>query len=187
VPNVRTYVMDRCRQPVPPGVLGELYVSGAGLSRGYLNRPTANSEKFLVNPVDGDPYPVLYRTGDVARYWPDGIIEVVGRLDDEVKIQGHRVHLGEVESVLAAQPGVLRCAVVTREDVPGERRMVAYVEPDRAAPPRVRELRRSLGRVLPPYVLPSEYVLCRLPYTASGKIDRATLPAPRREEGSAAA
>jgi amino acid adenylation domain-containing protein len=181
VPNVRAYVLDRRRQPVPPGVLGELYVSGAGLSRGYLNRPTANSEKFLVNPIEGDPYPVLYRTGDAARYWPDGLIEVVGRLDDEVKIHGHRVHLGEVESVLAAQPGVRRCAVVTTEDVPGEHRLIAYVEPDRAAPPLVRELRRSLRRVLPPSVLPADYVVCRLPSTADGQIDRAALPAPRRE------
>lgn len=180
VTNVRTYVLDERREPVPPGVLGELYISGESLSRGYLNRPAANTEKFLDNPLADDPYPVLYRSGDVARYWPDGVIEIVGRVDNETKIRGYRVHLGEVESVLAAQPGVRQCAVLAREDTPGYRRLVAYVEPDLVAPPQVRSLRGELARRLPPYMLPSAYVVEQLPTTANGKIDRAALLPPPR-------
>ncbi|PPK63140.1 amino acid adenylation domain-containing protein [Actinokineospora auranticolor] len=180
VANVRTYVLDERREPVPPGVLGELYISGESLSRGYLNRPDANTEKFLDNPLADDPYPVLYRSGDVARYWPDGVIEIVGRIDDETKVRGYRVHLGEVESVLAAQPGVRQCAVLAREDTPGYRRLVAYIEPDPVAPPQVRVLRGELARRLPPYMLPAAYVVDQLPTTANGKIDRAVLAPPPR-------
>ncbi|WP_052503982.1 non-ribosomal peptide synthetase [Micromonospora haikouensis] len=180
VANVRAYVLDANRQPVPPGVLGELYVSGESLSRGYLNRPEVNGEKFLPNELPGDPYPVLYRSGDVARYWPDGTVEIVGRTDNEVKIRGYRVHLGEIESVLAEQPGVRQCAVLAREDTPGERRLVAYVEPDRARPPELTAVRAALRRRLPGYMVPAAYVVDDLPTTANGKIDRAVLPPPPR-------
>src|ERR1017187_8824273 len=131
-------------RPVPPGAIGELHVSGASLSAGYLNQAEATGQKFLANPLPGDPYPVLYRTGDLARYWPDGTVEIVGRTDNEVKIRGYRVHLGEVESVLAAQPGVRQAAVLAREDTPGERRLVGYVVPDPVAPAAVRGLREAL-------------------------------------------
>jgi amino acid adenylation domain-containing protein len=181
VANVRAYVLDARLEPVPPGVLGELYVSGASLSLGYLNRAAETMARFLANPVPGDPHPVLYRSGDVARYWPDGVIEVVGRADAETKIRGYRVHLGEVESVLAAQPGVRQCAVLAREDTPGYRTLVGYVEPDPLAPPRVRELRAALARRLPPYLLPASYVVEPLPTTANGKIDRAALGPPPRD------
>ncbi|MDI5941611.1 non-ribosomal peptide synthetase, partial [Micromonospora sp. DH15] len=180
VANVRAYVLDANRQPVPPGVLGELYVSGESLSRGYLNRPEVNGAKFLPNELPGDPYPVLYRSGDVARYWPDGTVEIVGRTDNEVKIRGYRVHLGEIESVLAEQPGVRQCAVLAREDTPGERRLVAYVEPDRARPPELTAVRAALRRRLPSYMVPAAYVVDDLPTTANGKIDRAVLPPPPR-------
>ncbi|MFC5946056.1 non-ribosomal peptide synthetase, partial [Micromonospora harpali] len=180
VANVRAYVLDANRQPVPPGVLGELYVSGESLSRGYLNRPEVNGAKFLPNELPGDPYPVLYRSGDVARYWPDGTVEIVGRTDNEVKIRGYRVHLGEIESVLAEQPGVRQCAVLAREDTPGERRDVAYVEPDRARPPELTAVRAALRRRLPSYMVPAAYVVDDLPTTANGKIDRAVLPPPPR-------
>ena len=180
VANVRAYVLDGRLEPVPPGVLGELYVSGASLSRGYLNRPVDTTERFVANPVPGDPYPVLYRSGDVARYWPDGVLEVVGRVDAEAKIRGYRVHLGEVESVLATQPGVRQCAVLAREDTPGHRTLVAYVEPDPLAPPSVRDLRAALASRLPPYLLPASYVLNRLETTANGKVDRAALGPPPR-------
>ncbi|MCE7002302.1 amino acid adenylation domain-containing protein [Kibdelosporangium philippinense] len=180
VANVRTYVLDERLEPVPPNVLGELYISGDSLSRGYLNRPEANRTKFLDNPLADDPYPVLYRSGDVARHWPDGVIEIVGRFDNETKIRGYRVHLGEVESVLAAQPGVRQCAVLAWEDIPAYRRLVAYVEPDPGNPPTVRRLRSELARRLPPYMLPSAYVVDDLPTTANGKIDRAALQPPPR-------
>ncbi|NBE83281.1 non-ribosomal peptide synthetase [Micromonospora rubida] len=180
VANVRAYVLDANRQPVPPGVLGELYISGESLSRGYLNRPEANGTKFLPNELPGDPYPVLYRSGDVARYWPDGTVEIVGRTDNEVKIRGYRVHLGEIESVLAEQPGVRQCAVLAREDTPGERRLVAYIEPDRARPPEMTAVRGALRRLLPTYMLPAAYVVDDLPTTANGKIDRAVLSPPPR-------
>ena len=180
VANVRTYVLDANRRPVPPGVLGELYISGASLSRGYLNRPDANDAKFLPNDLPGDPYPVLYRSGDVARYWSDGTVEIIGRTDNEVKIRGYRVHLGEVEGALADQPGVRQCAVLAREDVPGERRLVAYLEPDRTAPPRVAAVQAALRERLPAYMVPSAFVVDDLPTTANGKIDRAVLPPPPR-------
>nr|BFE70720.1 hypothetical protein GCM10020092_040210 [Actinoplanes digitatis] len=177
---MRTYVLDANHQPVPPGVLGELYISGASLSRGYLNRPEADDEKFLANDVPGDPYPVLYRSGDVARYWSDGTVEIIGRTDNEVKIRGYRVHLGEVEGALAEQPGVRQCAVLAREDVPGERRLVAYIEPDRAAPPRVAAVQAALRERLPGYMVPSAFVVGDLETTPNGKIDRAALPPPPR-------
>ncbi|MCD0447747.1 amino acid adenylation domain-containing protein [Actinocorallia sp. API 0066] len=178
VPNVRTYILDDELRPVPPGEIGELHVSGRSLSLGYLNRPDENAARFLPNPLPDDPYPVLYRTGDLARHTPEGLIEVVGRADSETKIRGYRVHLGEIESVLAGQDGVRQCAVLAREDREGEPRLVAYVEPDPARPARVPDLRAALARVLPPYMLPAAYVVLALPTTANGKIDRAALPAP---------
>jgi amino acid adenylation domain-containing protein len=180
VANVRTYVLDGNLQPVPPGVLGELCISGESLSRGYLNRPEAESARFVPNPLIEDPYPVLYRSGDVARQWPNGVIEVVGRTDDETKIRGYRVHLGEIESLLAAEPGVRQCAVIAHEDAPGDRRLVAYVEPDPAGGPLLLELRGRLARRLPPYMLPAAYVIGDLPTTANGKIHRAALSPPPR-------
>jgi amino acid adenylation domain-containing protein len=176
VPNVRAYVLDGSMAVVAPGIVGELYVSGAGLSQGYLNRAEATAATFLPNPITDDPHPVLYRTGDHARRWPDGTIEVVGRADDEVKIMGHRVYPGEVESVLAAQPGVRRCAVIAREDGDGGRRLVAYVEPEPANPPHTTALRAVLARALPAFMLPSAWIVTELPTTSGGKIDRRGLP-----------
>ncbi|MGW4381389.1 amino acid adenylation domain-containing protein [Kitasatospora sp. NPDC004531] len=182
VANVRIHVLDQDLEPCPPGVDGELYISGASLSEGYLNRPDANSSKFLPNPVPGDPYPVLYRSGDIARTWEDGTLEIVGRTDDQVKIRGYLVHLGEVESALAALPGVHQCAVLAREDTPGERRLVAYVEPSPApaAPPSVPALRRAMVERLPGHMVPAVFVVGDLPTSVNGKIDRAKLPAPPR-------
>ncbi|GAA2642234.1 hypothetical protein GCM10010399_90190 [Dactylosporangium fulvum] len=180
VANVRTYVLDPQLHPVPVGVLGELFVSGASLSEGYLNRPEANDAKFLPNPIEEDPYPVLYRTGDVARYWPDGTVEVVGRTDNEIKIRGYRLQPGEIESVLGQQPGVRQAVVTAHEVAPGEQRLVAYVEPDPSAAPLVRELRRALRKRLPPHSVPAAFVVGDLPTTANGKIDRAALPPPPR-------
>jgi amino acid adenylation domain-containing protein len=181
VPGVRVHVLDDEFQPVPTGTPGELFVSGASLSQGYLNRPEANDEKFLANPLDDDPNPVLYRTGDVARRWPDGIVEVVGRTDNEVKIRGYRVHLGEVESVLAQQPGVRQSAVTAYEQVEGERKLVGYIEPDRAAPPLLPAVRKALRQQLPHFMVPAVLVVVEdMPISANGKIDRDALPPPPR-------
>ncbi|WP_370418414.1 amino acid adenylation domain-containing protein [Streptomyces sp. QH1-20] len=177
VPGVRVHVLDASFAPVAAGEPGELYVSGAGLSLGYLNRPDANEEKFLPNPLPEDPHPVLYRTGDVARRWPDGHIEVIGRADDEVKIRGYRVHLGEVESALARQPGVRQAAVTTAEPVTGERKLLGYITTDPSAPPLVREIRRVLRRTLPPYMVPASItVVDSIPIGPGGKVNRAGLP-----------
>ncbi|WP_084964083.1 non-ribosomal peptide synthetase [Thermoactinospora rubra] len=173
VPGVRVYVLDENLAPVPTGEVGELYISGRSLSAGYLNRPDAERDRFLANPMPGDPHPVLYRSGDQARVWPDGLIEIVGRADDEVKVRGYRVRLGEIESVLAQQPGVRQCAVVLRDDA-----LAAYVEPRPGATIVPAELRRSLAARLPQYMLPAAYVVGPLPTTPNGKIDRAALPAP---------
>jgi amino acid adenylation domain-containing protein len=180
VPNVRIYVLDERLRPVPPMVRGELFVSGESLSAGYLNRDEETSARFLANPVERDPFTVLYRTGDSARYWADGTVEIIGRQDDELKIRGYRVHPAEIEAVLSAQPGVRQCAVVPREVVPGEQRLVAYVERDPMAPATTGALREALGAALPPWMLPSAYVIGELPSTPNGKIDRAALPPPPR-------
>lgn len=180
VANVRTYVLGDGLQPVPAGEIGELYVSGASLSAGYLNRPDVEDAKFLPNPLPGDPYPVLYRSGDLARSWPDGTLEVIGRVDDEVKIRGYRVHLGEVESALAGLPGVRQCAVLAGESGDGDRRLVGYVEPVPGAPPSVSGLRQAMERALPDHLVPSAFLVGDLPTTPNGKIDRAALPDPPR-------
>ncbi|MCX5141805.1 non-ribosomal peptide synthetase [Streptomyces sp. NBC_00338] len=182
VSNVRAYVMDGQRQPVSGTDVGELYLSGASLSLGYLNRPETTAGTFLPNTVPDDPYPVLYRTGDLARRCADGSLEVVGRTDDQVKIAGYRVQLGELESALAGCPGVRRAAVTARQDeAEGSTRLIAYVEPDPACPPTLTELRGRLRRILPAYMAPSAYVFVPdMPITANGKIDKAALPEPPR-------
>ncbi|WP_051760924.1 non-ribosomal peptide synthetase [Herbidospora cretacea] len=171
-PNVRTYVLDERLRPVPPGVVGELCVAGESLSSGYLNRPEATAEKWVSHELG-----TLYRTGDLARFWTDGSIEIVGRTDNQVKVRGNRVHLGEIEVVIAAQPGVRQAAVLARQDTSGDTRLVAYVEGD----PSIRDLRRALSKLLPSFMVPSAYVVGRFPLTVNGKIDRNALPEPPKE------
>ncbi|WP_432195557.1 amino acid adenylation domain-containing protein [Streptomyces sp. bgisy027] len=181
-PGVHAYVLDAGHGPVPYGVPGELFVSGVSLAAGYPDDPAAHAERYLPNTVPGDPDPLLYRTGDTARQWPDGTLEIVGRADHEVKIRGFRVHPGEVESALAALPEVGSAVVTAREDIPGERRLVAYIEPVPGAAPRGCELRALLADRLPQYMVPSAWVvLDELPLSRNGKVDRAALPAPGRE------
>ena len=177
--NTGIYILDRHLHPVPIGVPGELHVGGAGLARGYLNRPELTAEKFIPNPFSGDPNARLYKTGDLARYLPDGNIEFLGRIDTQVKIRGFRIELGEIEAVLAKHPDVKACAVLARDDTPGDKRLVAYIVADENAPAASADLRAFLRRKLPDYMLPSAFiVLEQLPVTPSGKLDYRALPAP---------
>ncbi|GAA3544171.1 hypothetical protein GCM10022222_29800 [Amycolatopsis ultiminotia] len=173
VPNVRVLLLDSGLRPVPDGVPGEIYLGGAQLARGYLGRPALTAERFVAAP-DGAR---LYRTGDLARRTANGALEFLGRADRQVKIRGFRIEPGEVEAVLAEHPAVARCAVVPREDVPGVRRLVAYVVP--AGAPDSAELREHLTRLLPSYLVPAVFTeLPELPIGPNGKLDLARLPEP---------
>ena len=180
ISNMRLYVLDRGRQPVPVGVPGELYIGGVGLARGYWNRPDLTAEKFVTGSLGIDPGGRLYKTGDLVRWRADGNLEFLGRLDDQVKIRGFRIELGEIEASLSGHPGLQRNVVVAREEEPGDKRLVAYVVPaDLASPPSTADLRSFLGQELPEYMIPSAFAfLDRLPLSPNGKIDRKALPAP---------
>ena len=179
--NVTMYVLSDQLEPQPPGVVGEICVAGDSLSAGYLGQPEATAEKWVDNPVDPARHAILYRTGDLARYWPDGSIEIVGRTDNQIKVRGNRVHLGEIEAVIAAQPGVRQAAVRAMKDEQGDTWLAAYVEPARGADVSGRELRRALSQRLPAFMVPAAYVVDEeLPTTTNGKIDRAALPDPPR-------
>jgi len=182
IDNARVYLLDGQRRPVPIGVVGELYVAGLPLARGYWNSPEMTAEKFVADPFDCDAGSRLYRTGDLARYQEDGNIDYLGRRDDQVKIRGFRVELGEIEATLEKDPSVHTAVVVAREDTSGSRRLVAYVVPAPGADPTAQQLRRFLERRLPQYMLPSDFVsLEAFPMTPTGKIDRLALPAPGRQ------
>ena len=178
IDNTQIYLLDRNLQPVPIGVPGELYIGGICLARGYINRLDLTKERFIPDPFNDDPEAQLYKTGDLARYLSDGNIEYIGRIDNQVKIRGFRIELGEVETVLAQHPAVQENVIVAREDNPGNRRLVAYVVPDREQVPTTKELRHFLRERLPNYMVPSAYVILdTLPLTPSGKVDRRALPA----------
>lgn len=180
--NVQTYVMDRHGALAPIGTIGEIWVGGAGVARGYLNQPQLTAERFPPNRLIGDSHARLYRTGDLGRRRPDGLLEYLGRQDQQVKIRGSRVELGEVEAQLRRQPGVAEAVVVAREDGRAEKRLVAYFTAREGEAPQARWLRESLLRSLPDYMVPAAYVqLDAMPLTASGKLDRRALPAPNPE------
>ncbi|WP_263262416.1 non-ribosomal peptide synthetase [Pseudomonas sp. RIT-PI-S] len=182
IDNARLYVLDASMNPVPVGVTGELYIAGACLARGYLNRPGLTAERFLPDPFSTAPGARLYRSGDLARFRADGNIEYLGRSDQQVKLRGFRVELGEIDSLLHQQPGVREAAVLLREDAPGDPRLVAYV----AGEAREGALRAALKRHLPEHMLPGAWVfLAHLPLTGNGKLDRRALPAPERAAGAA--
>lgn len=181
IANTQIYILDSQLQPVPIGVFGELYIGGFGLAKGYLNRPELTTEKFIPNPFNHDQKTHLYKTGDLARYLADGNIEYLGRIDNQVKIRGFRIELGEIEVVLAQHPSIAETVVIAREDIPGDKRLVAYIVPQSEAPQN-SELRSFLQERLPNYMMPSVFMfLDTMPRTPSGKIDRRALPAPDAE------
>jgi amino acid adenylation domain-containing protein len=182
--NTQIYILDSYFQPVPVGIIGEIYIGGAGLARGYLQRPDLTAEKFIPNLFSQKPGDILYKTGDLGRYLADGQIELVGRIDNQVKIRGFRIELGEIESVLNQYPGVQANVVIVREDKPGDQRLVAYIvsksKPDINTP----EVRSFLQEKLPNYMLPTAFVILdKLPLTPNGKVDRKALPAPNLKNG----
>jgi amino acid adenylation domain-containing protein len=178
LPDRRMFVVDHALQRVPPGTPGELCVGGR-LARGYLGRPGLTAERFLPDPFSGDPGGRLYRTGDLARCDENGTVELLGRLDDQVKINGIRIEPGEIEATLTQHPGIRQSAVVVREDGEGSRSLVAYVTPAGTAP-APHDLRTYLAERLPDFMVPAAIVVLeRLPLLASGKLDRQALPPPR--------
>jgi thioesterase domain-containing protein/acyl carrier protein len=191
IANTQVYILDGYGQPVPVGVPGELYISGDGVARGYLNQPELTAERFLPDPYSGEPGARVYRTGDLARYRADGSLELLGRIDQQVKIRGFRIELGEIEAALVRHPGIAQAVAVAREDSPGDRRLVAYVVTRESAPLAAEDLRGFLRQSLPDYMVPAIFMMVdALPLTPNGKVDRRALPAPeksRLEAGSASA
>jgi amino acid adenylation domain-containing protein len=177
--GLSAYVLDRRMQPVPAGVVGELYIGGAGLARGYLGRPALTAERFVPDPFGRVPGDRLYATGDRARHRAGGVLEFAGRADGQVKVRGYRVEPGEVERAIAQHPDIRLAVVQAREDVPGQRRLVAYAETHGDPAPSPREVREFLRELLPDFMVPSAFVfLPALPLTPGGKVDRRALPAP---------
>jgi acyl-CoA synthetase (AMP-forming)/AMP-acid ligase II/acyl carrier protein len=180
--NTQVYILDAHLNPVPIGGVGEIHIGGDGLARGYLNRPELTAEKFIANFFSHEPGARLYKTGDLSRYLPDGNIEFLGRIDNQVKLRGYRIELGEIEAVLGQHPMVQSSVVVVREDTPGDKRLVGYVVARSDESFDIQEVRKYLKQKLPEYMIPSQFVLLdALPLTPNGKVGRKALPAPDQD------
>jgi amino acid adenylation domain-containing protein len=197
IANTQIYLLNKQLQPVPIGVPGELHIGGDCLARGYLNRSALTAEKFISNPVSEKPESRLYKTGDLARYLPDGNIEFLGRIDNQVKIRGFRIELGEIEAMLAQHPEIREATAIVREDLPGDKRLIAYLVPNQLVDSLPdsestlpsdysklkTKLRQFLKERLPDYMVPSTFVMLKaLPLTPSGKVNRRSLPIPQEVE-----
>ncbi|MCE9667443.1 amino acid adenylation domain-containing protein [Myxococcus stipitatus] len=179
IPNAMVYVLDASLQPVPMGVTGELYIGGAGVARGYLDRPELTAERFLSDPFSAVPQARMYRTGDLARFLSDGSLEFLGRVDHQVKVRGFRIELGEIEAVLRQQPGVDGAVVVARRYAPGDTRLVGYLTPVKGHTLELDSVRGHLRERLPDYMVPATFVVLEsFPLSPNGKVDRKALPAP---------
>ncbi|MEH2279394.1 MAG: amino acid adenylation domain-containing protein [Nostoc sp.] len=176
IANTQVYILDNHLQPVPIGTAGELFIGGDGLARGYLNRPELTRERFIPNPFD-EAGTKLYKTGDLTRYLPDGNIEFLGRVDNQVKIRGFRIELDEIEKLLIQHPDVKQVAVIAREDIPSDKRLVAYIVLNQKPEAIIATLKRFLEEKLPKYMVPGVFVILdSLPLTPNGKVDRQNLP-----------
>jgi amino acid adenylation domain-containing protein len=179
IANLQTYILDDCLQPVPIGVPGELHIGGAGVARGYLNQPEKSQEKFIPDPFSPDPAARLYKTGDIAYYLPNGNLAFIGRSDYQVKVRGFRIELGEIETCLEQHPDVQQAVVLVRQDEAGQKLLAGYVVTPDPASLTASDLHRFLQSKLPPYMVPSVWVVLKnFPLTANGKVDRRALPAP---------
>jgi amino acid adenylation domain-containing protein/non-ribosomal peptide synthase protein (TIGR01720 family) len=179
IANTHIYILDKCLQPVPAGITGDLYIGGAGLARGYFQRPDLTNERFLPDPFSQDPEQRMYITGDLARYQPDGNIEYLGRSDFQVKVHGYRIELGEIEAALMQHPLAHACVVTTIAGDNGNKQLAAYLILQAEENPGVEEFRQFLQRTLPEYMVPAFFLFLKeFPLTPNGKVDRLALPVP---------
>jgi hypothetical protein len=179
IANTSIYILDAEQRLLPPGMVGELWIGGEGVTRGYLERPELTAERFLPDPFGHATGGRMYRTGDLARIRPDGVVDFLGRVDQQVKVRGYRIEPGEIESVMRSLPGIVEAVVIAREDEPGDHRLVGYYVSATGEDGDTGSLRAALGAQLPEYMVPTNFVrLDRLPLTPNAKIDRKALPAP---------
>jgi len=176
IANTQIYILDQHLQPLPIGIPGELYIGGDGVGEGYINRPKLTAERFIPNPVSDQERSQLYKTGDLARYLPNGNIEFLGRLDNQVKIRGYRIELPEIETVLSHYQSVQETVVIAKENVSGDKYLVAYIVPNSKPTPTTIQLREFLKEKLPEYMIPTAFIMLdSLPLTSNGKVDRCAL------------